>query len=92
MPSVQQSFYASATFFAFIASARLPRLMPPKVAKLLHPLIITYFTGTTLFVAQVFYPPPYLHVYIYIYINIHIYVFIYIEREIERQRETERER
>jgi len=64
MPSVQQSFYASATFFAFIASARLPRLMPPKLTKLLHPLIITYFTGTTLFVAQVFYPPPYLHVYI----------------------------
>jgi putative effector of murein hydrolase LrgA (UPF0299 family) len=51
-PSVQQSFYASATFFAFIASARLPRLLPANVNKLLHPLIITYLSGTLLFMAQ----------------------------------------
>jgi len=50
--SVQQLYYGSATMFSFVVSSRLPRFLPPDVAKFLHPLIITYFMCTTLFMFQ----------------------------------------
>jgi putative effector of murein hydrolase len=52
VPSMQGMYYITATVFAFIFSSRFPRHMTPTVRKFVHPLIITYVTGTILLVGQ----------------------------------------
>ena len=45
-PPVQSLFFVAATIFSFVFAARLPRLLPPTVAKFWHPLMTTYVAAT----------------------------------------------